>query len=107
MDDKRKFILWADTELKRRNQLLDKYNKQQEQMIAELRRQVEQQQQRTTGLQAVLRSLNAEKFYLKTKCDTLAKQVAQLENRELDLLKQLAQSKQEEVDLTFGEQILQ
>ena len=69
-------------------------------MIVELRRQVEQQQQRITDL-------NAEKFYLKTKCDTLAKQVAQLENRELDLLKQLAQSKQEEVDLTFGEQLLQ
>ena len=72
MDDKRKFILWADAELKRRNQLLDQYNKQQEKMISSLRQQIEQQQQRITDL-------NAEKFYIKCKCDKLAAQVARLE----------------------------
>ena len=71
MDDKRKFILWADAELKRRNQLLDQYNKQQEKMISSLRQQIEQQQQRITDL-------NAEKFYLKNKCDKLTAQVVQL-----------------------------
>ena len=100
MEDTRNYLLWADTELKRRNQLLDKYNKQQEKMIAELRSEIAQQQQRIIDL-------NAEKFFMKAKCDKLAKQVAWLENRELDLLKQMAQSKQEDANLTFGQQLLQ
>ena len=65
MEDQRKFILFANTELKRKNQLLDQYNMQQEKMVAELRKQIEQQQQRITDL-------NAEKFYWKVKCDKLA-----------------------------------
>ena len=55
-------------------------------MIGELSSQVEQQKQQIIDL-------NSEKFYLKTKCDKLVKQVAWLENKELDLIKQLASSK--------------
>ena len=43
-------------------------------MIVELRDQVDRQKKRIIDL-------NSEKFYLKTKCDKLIKQVAWLENK--------------------------
>ena len=49
----------------------------------------------------------SEKFVLKTRCDELIKKVASLDSRELELVKQMAESKSEDVNLTFGQQILQ